>query len=144
LLTGGAKSLSCIRKFSMYKYKKVIIVDDSKIERYIGEVVIKKSLFAESVLCFEQGAEALGYLASMADEPAGYPDMIFVDIMMPEMGGFDFLDKYARLPDALTKKCSVMLLSSTLDMTDKQRAEQYPFVKDFLMKPLMMDMLTDL
>lgn len=68
------------------------------------------------------------------------PDIIFLDIRMPEMDGFQFLDELKNLPKDPLKYLNVFMLTSSLDQKDIVRSREYPMVKGFLSKPL--DMLT--
>jgi CheY-like chemotaxis protein len=129
----------------MYKYKKVIVLDDNEIERFIADVVIKKDgTFAERVMGYEYGGDLMDYLRSVIDMPDEYPDIIFLDLAMPRMNGFEFLMQYETLPDALKKKCGIIILSSTIDMTDTESVKSFPFVKNFITKPIKAEMLEQL
>lgn len=119
-----------------YKYKKAMVIDDNPIDLYVAKVVMAGSGFAESVLCINSAREALAHLRSLGETPAEIPDFIFLDINMPEMTGFDFLDEYRHLPEDIRRKCIIMMLTTSLDETDRVRAEGNEFVKRFLNKPL--------
>src|SRR6185312_16372074 len=109
-----------------FLYKKVVIVDDSKIDHFVSTTIITKSSFAEEVVNFNAAEAALVYLGSFADNPDGFPEIILLDINMPVMDGFDFLDEYTKLPVNLQNQCSVIMISSTNSEDDFNRIKAYP------------------
>jgi len=127
-----------------YKYKNVMVVDDNQIDLYIAEMVMMTTGFAEKVICVGSAREALDYLQPLDESSDKLPTLIFLDINMPEMTGFDFLDEYRRLPDNIRKKCIIMMLTTSLDEQDRKQAEDNEFVKRFLNKPLDRDKLAQL
>ena len=120
---------------STFKYRKVMIIDDSEIDRYIGRQIIKISFFAEEVVMEDSARDALATLGSMtqADE---VPEVILLDISMPEMDGFAFLEKYKELPDVIRNNSGVVMISSTADTNDRYKAANNEYVKYFISKPL--------
>jgi CheY-like chemotaxis protein len=117
-------------------YKKVLVVDDNEIDRYIAQRNIIKSGFADSVVLKESASIALQYLESLKDIPAELPELIFLDVRMPEIDGFGFLEAYDQLPEVIKSSCIVMLLSTSLNPDDHERANSNKYVKRFLNKPL--------
>lgn len=118
------------------KYKMVMIIDDNEIDRYVGESVIRIHNFAEAVINVEAAKDALEYLIAHQDQPELLPQLIFLDINMPEMNGFEFLDEYEHLPDSIKTNCIVMMLTTSLHEEDKQKADTCKYVYRFLNKPL--------
>jgi CheY-like chemotaxis protein len=121
---------------SNFPYKKVVIIDDSKIDHFVSNAMIRKSSFAEEVVNFNAAEAALVYLGSFAHNPDGFPEIILLDINMPAMDGFDFLDEYTKLPDTLQSRCSVIMISSSNSDEDFNRIKAYPSVCMFFNKPL--------
>jgi CheY-like chemotaxis protein len=127
-----------------YKYKNVMVVDDNQIDLYIAEMVMMTTRFAEKIVCVGSAKEALDYLRPLYESPDELPNLIFLDINMPEMTGFDFLNEYRHLPENIRKKCIIMMLTTSLDERDRKQAAENEFVKRFLNKPLDQDKLTQL
>lgn len=119
-----------------YKYKNVLVIDDNPIDLYIAEMVMSTTRFAEKVICLNSAVAALAYLKPLYESPDELPQLIFLDINMPEMSGFDFLKEYQYLPENIRKKCIIMMLTTSLDDNDRRLAEENQFVNRFLNKPL--------
>lgn len=116
-------------------FKNIMVVDDNPIDRYIAEKTIRKYHFAENILQMPSAVEALTYL-SEGETNNVIPEIILLDINMPEINGFEFLDKYAQLPESIRRNITVFMLSTSLNEDDINTAEQNPFVEKFLNKPL--------
>ena len=119
-----------------YKYKKVMVIDDSEPDLYIAEMLMEMTGFAEKVVCVSSAKQGLAYLEPLYATPDELPHFIFLDINMPGMSGFDFLKEYQHLPDNIKKKCIIMMLTTSLNEDDRTQAERNQFVRKFLNKPL--------
>jgi CheY-like chemotaxis protein len=117
-------------------YRKVMVIDDSQIDRYVASYNIKRYAFAEEIIELESAKAALEYIKASLEQPENLPELIFLDIRMPEMDGFQFLEEYEKLPSMVQTKCIIMMLSSSLDYADHVKALQNKFVNRFLNKPL--------
>jgi len=119
-----------------FRYKKVMFIDDNELDNFINKKLIESENFAAEVQTYLSAPEALAYLKSNATDAALLPDIIFLDIIMPVMDGFAFLEEYARLPENLKLKCKIVMLSTTESFTELNRANQNKYVRKFLNKPL--------
>jgi DNA-binding NtrC family response regulator len=115
----------------MEKKVSIVLIDDNATDLFLHERFIFFEGIATKVVSFNLAEKALEYLTSNDGI-----DVIVLDIQMPLMNGFDFLRAYER--NALSKKCPVVMVSSTLDFGDISRAKANPMVLDLLEKPLNM------
>ena len=123
------------------KFEKVMIIDDNNIDLYITKRLIIKNNFGKEVLEYNAAAEALKYLQDNQDNIPMLPLIIFIDIYMPEMSGFEFLEAYDKLPVALKKYCKVFIISSTIDEYDIERSSLDKNLTAFQVKPITKDFL---
>jgi two-component system chemotaxis response regulator CheY len=114
----------------------VALIDDDKIFQLTAYKTIKATSVTESILQFENGELALNYLReNLTNEPA-LPDYIFLDINMPFIDGWMFLDDYEQLRSGLVKPISIYMVSSSIDPHDVDRAKQNTNVKGYVVKPV--------
>jgi two-component system chemotaxis response regulator CheY len=114
----------------------VALVDDDKIFQLTASKTIKALQLSNNVLQFENGEDALKYLVDNAANADLLPDFIFLDINMPFVDGWMFLQDYASLKEALAKDISIFMVSSSIDPRDIHRARSIPDVLDYVVKPL--------
>lgn len=124
-----------------YKYKKVMVVDDAEIDIYIAGRTITQSRFAEEMIGMESAREALSYLATHQNAPDKLPELIFLDINMPVMNGFAFLEEYAQLPQTIHGHCKIYMLTTSAHPDDQDKAVSNVFVKGLLTKPMTVELL---
>jgi CheY-like chemotaxis protein len=119
--------------------RKIVLIDDDKLNNLINARIITK--FTDyAVESFTSGAEGLKYLH--ACDAVSFPDIIFLDINMPVMDGWEFLEEFQRMSEDLTQSCSVFMLTSSIDINDIEKSKLYKSVREFMSKPLTLDSLT--
>ena len=114
----------------------ILLIDDDKPTNFINEVVIKQLDCAEKIVVVQNGSEALDYLKSKDDGEHPQPDLIFLDINMPAMNGWEFLEKYTELDKKQHGKVVVIMLTTSLNQDDEKKASVIPYINGFKSKPL--------
>ncbi len=121
----------------MARFKSVLLVEDDPITILVCDRIMKLNSFTEKVKSCENGKYALDYLKDVSvNEPESSPQVIFLDINMPVMNGWDFLEEYENIKAALPQLPRIFILSSTVDPEDYNKAKSYTSVEDFISKPL--------
>ncbi|MFN6039571.1 MAG: response regulator [Bacteroidota bacterium] len=116
--------------------KRYLLIDDEEIFNFIQSEVISGHDATDEVVAYSSASEALAYLQDQIAGKKNLPDFIFLDVRMPVMNGFDFLESFIKLDAEAIKDVKIYMLSSSLDEKDHQRALSFPHVKGFKSKPL--------
>ena len=121
--------------------KEIVLIDDDPISNLINKRIIETH-FNFKTIVFTDAAKALEQLKQwLIAEPNVLPEVIFLDIEMPDMNGWEFLDQLHTLPDTLIDKCHVIVLTSSIDFEDIEKSKTYSVVRNFISKPLTADKL---
>lgn len=123
----------------MDKIKEVWIVDDDHIFRLFLKTILVKSEEFEIINAFENGLLAINELKSRIKSNTMPPSIIFLDINMPILNGWEFMEAYAEIKDAVKSKIEIYISSSSIDKYDLDKAKNDGNIKDFLTKPLKLD-----
>lgn len=119
------------------KINYLLLVDDNEIDNLINKKVVLNNQFAAHVDVVKSVEAAINYLVGKARNDQNLlPELIFLDIRMPEQDGFDFLESFQNLDMAIRTKCQIVMLSSSIDPEDYRRATENPYVVEFINKPL--------
>ncbi|MEY2937612.1 MAG: hypothetical protein RL062_201 [Bacteroidota bacterium] len=113
--------------------KHIALVDDDEVINLVHSEVIKRILQDVQLEVFQSGTQLLEYIVDQNSQPL---DVIFLDIRMPEMDGFEVLANLEKTNSQLVKNSRLYVLSSTLDERDLNKAKSSPLVTDFIGKPL--------
>jgi CheY-like chemotaxis protein len=126
------------------KFERVMIIDDNIIDLYITKRLIIKNNFGKNVLEYFSAEKALKYLQEHQETNLMLPQIIFIDIYMPVMSGFEFLGAYDKLPAALKKYCKIFIISSSIDDNDIARSKMDKNLIAFQVKPITKEFLNSI
>ena len=116
----------------MAKLKRILLVDDDNINNFINQRLIKKLNITEEVSVAVNGEDAINTIKNAGDY---LPDLILLDINMPVMDGFEFLEAYKKLPIANKDNAVIVMLTTSTNQNDMARSKSIP-IRGFLNKPL--------
>lgn len=118
-----------------------IVIDDSKLNCFIAEKIIRNNPAETSVHVFMEASEALDYIAHRPDSESFSRTIVIVDIQMPVMNGFEFVESFERLPARTRVQYDIFMISSSVNESDHSRISNYQSVKKLMQKPLTKEML---
>jgi CheY-like chemotaxis protein len=124
-------------------FNSVLLIDDSEIDVLVNRRLIELTHFASNVIITNSGEEALHYLREEC-RPANVPDLIFLDMYLPMMSGYEFIEEFKSLPSYITAKSKIIILSVFQKQEKLQRVFENSFVAGQLEKPLTQDALRKL
>jgi CheY-like chemotaxis protein len=116
--------------------KSILLIDDDPIFVYLTRRIIASTNCPCAINEFTDGELALDYLREMSEQRDLLPDVIFLDLSMPVMDGWEFLKEYALLKPNIKKEISLYIVSSSISPQEVERSKSYTVVADFLIKPV--------
>lgn len=119
----------------------ILLIDDDKATNFLHKEIIKETGLVEKVVEVLSGYEALEYLEKMEDGKYPQPDIIFLDINMPAMSGWEFLEEYDKLDEGKKAKIVVVMLTTSVNPDDKEKAKSKGLINGFFNKPLTFEMI---
>ena len=122
----------------------IVLIDDDEPTNFLHQLVIQRHNCAERVVVFQDAQLALQSLAEETDGTFLQPDLILLDINMPGMNGWEFLAAYEKLPETQRAHIVVMMLTTSLNPDDRQKADSITGVTGFLSKPLTKKLLQEI
>jgi len=114
----------------------ICVIDDDSIYQYTIAKTIKSYNLAKEIKIFSDGEEALDFLIRNLDHSENLPDIILLDINMPIMDGFQFMEEYVKIKPRVGKKILIYMVSSSVDSNDIDRAKRISEISDYIIKPI--------
>jgi CheY-like chemotaxis protein len=116
--------------------RKLVIIDEAPIDHFMMKHIFRDKDYFDITTYTVYGALVLDYIEENKCQPDKLPDVIFLDLNMPEFSGWDFLERMEQMQHEVDKNIQVYIISSSVRNSDKDTAAKYPFVADFISKPV--------
>jgi len=141
--------LKNINMLNLKKLKSILLIDDDEATNFYNQLIIKEANITDTIYITLNGKEALNFLTSKGqygsnNDTYPAPSLILLDINMPVMNGWSFIEEYKRLDDTQKAEIIVVILTTSLNPDDIFRAENYKEIKEFMNKPLTVDILMEI
>tara|TARA_R110002051_G_scaffold77045_1_gene140543 strand:+ start:638 stop:1039 length:402 start_codon:yes stop_codon:yes gene_type:complete len=120
----------------MGKLNSSCIIDDDAIFIYGTKKIMKKINFCDEILVFNNGKDAMDGLELLAEQNKKLPNVIFLDINMPIMDGWEFLEDFVKIPNNNRDNVTIYIISSSIDPIDIQKVQLYGLVNNYILKPI--------
>ncbi len=124
--------------------KNIFLIDDDKLFIFLLKKTIGLTGINTNITDFIDGRKALEYLSDNASDPENLPDVIFLDLRMPIMDGWEFLEEYDSIVKNLSKKNKLFVFSSSISPFDIEKAKNDTNVTDFIIKPILKEKIIEI
>ncbi|HPH82141.1 MAG TPA: response regulator [Flavobacteriales bacterium] len=128
----------------MNRVKNFTLVDDDDVFVFLTTKAIEKTNLVDLIKVFGNGLEAIEFLWENKDNMSALPEIILLDLSMPIMDGWQFLEEFTKLNPKIGKKITIVICSSSISPDDVMRAKSISEVSDYVIKPVTKDKLIDL
>ncbi len=126
--------------FTLSKLNCILLIEDNEADNFYHKIILQDMDIAHHIRIVENGQQALNYLLNEGDyrdkEQYPSPDLIFLDINMPLMNAWEFLEKYVQIPDDKKRSHTIVMVSTSSNPFDKKKAEAIREINEFTNKPL--------
>ncbi len=122
----------------------ILLIDDDEATNFLHKIVIEETGCAEKTVAVQSGEEGLNFLNRKENGEFPQPDLILLDINMPGMNGWEFMEEYKKLDVAQKGKFILVMLTSSPNPDDRLKAESIDLIDDFKCKPLTEEMITEI
>jgi CheY-like chemotaxis protein len=120
----------------MKKFDIACVIDDDEIYTFSVKRIINNSQIANKTLFFPNGQLALNFFKEYIHQTDSLPDLILLDINMPVLDGWQFMDEFVKLRPLIPKRVIIYIVSSSIDEADLKKAQSYQQISDFIVKPV--------
>ncbi len=122
------------------KYNIAMLIDDNEIDNFINQKMLEGNNFSEKIFVYSSGKSALEYFKNIEQDEKLmkelFPDFIFLDINMPVIDGFQFLQEFQKMNQKSGDKCKIVILTTSVNPSDKLLSLKNKFVMEYINKPL--------
>jgi CheY-like chemotaxis protein len=126
------------------KLKNILLIDDDEATNFLHKIVIKKADCTDHLHIEYNGEAALDYLTTMVDGHYPAPELIFLDINMPKMNGWVFLEEYQKLNHNQQGGAVIVMLTTSLNPDDQAHSKEFYAISEFRSKPISIEMVMDI
>jgi CheY-like chemotaxis protein len=125
------------RKSPKYKFENTLLIDDNDLDNFINQKMMESTHFSKHIHTSINGEVALDFINDLiTSEAKPYPDIMFVDLNMPIMDGFEFIENFKKIKNEKLMESKIVILTSSIDNEDRVKAEKIDNRITFINKPL--------
>ncbi|MBC7653798.1 MAG: response regulator [Oligoflexus sp.] len=125
------------------KVQRAFIIDDDEVYVYAIKRLIKIQNLCEEVLVFTDGQQAVDYLLENKDDVTPMPEVIIIDVNMPVLDGWGFINEFQKIDFNLTNNTKLFMVSSSIDPRDVKKAKEIPMIIKYIFKPITFEELKE-
>lgn len=120
----------------MNSKKHLCIIDDDQIYQFTIRKTLELKQAFDKLSCFDDGLSAINFIKDNLKDQSKIPDIILLDIKMPKMNGWGFLEEFLTIKPLIKKQINLFLVTSSIDYRDRERAREYSYISEFKVKPI--------